>query len=151
VQAWAGLTGLGPVLADLRPRLVTFRAEGGGELFDLPDAPRPAADTPAPPRLLADFDSILLGHADRTRMISDEHRRRVFTVNGIIRSTFTVDGFVHGTWRLDRAGPRAAVEFTPFTPVPAGARRALTAEAERLLAWAAPEATTAAVTFADAG
>jgi hypothetical protein len=147
VQAWTGLTRLGPVLAALRPRLVTFRAEAG-ELFDLPDAPRPAEDVPAPPRLLADFDSILLGHADRTRIISDEHRRRVFTVNGIIRSTFTVDGFVHGTWRLDRAGTSATVEFTPFAPVPAAARRALTGEADRVLAFAAPDATGTAVTFA---
>ena len=148
VQAWAGITRLAPVLTALRPRLVEFRSEGGGTLFDLPDAPRPAEDTPAPPRLLADFDTILLGHADRTRIISDEHRRRVFTINGIIRSTFTVDGFVHGMWRLDRAGSRAAVEFTPFAPVPAAARRVLTAEAERLIAFAAPEATDTAVTFA---
>jgi hypothetical protein len=136
------------VFTALRPRLVEFRSEAGATLFDRPDAPRPAEDTPAPPRLLADFDTILLGHADRNRIISDEHRRRVFTVNGIIRSTFTVDGFVHGMWRLDRAGSRAAVEFTPFAPVPAAARRALSAEAERLIAFAAPAATATAITFA---
>jgi hypothetical protein len=145
-QSWAGVTGLGPVFAALRPGLVAFRDEAGAELFDLPDAPRPPEDTPAPPRLLADFDTILLGHANRSRIISDEHRRRVFTVNGIIRSTFTVDGFVHGMWRLDRSRP--AVEFTPFAPVPAPARRALTAEAERLAAFAAPAAAGIAVTFA---
>ena len=147
VQSWSGLTGLGPVLADLRPKLVTFRGESGGELFDLPDAPRPDPDTPAAPRLLADYDTILLGHADRTRIFSDEHRRRVFTINGIIRSTFTVDGFVHGTWRLERTAGRATVGFAPFAPVPAAARRALTAEVERLLAFAAPGVADTAVTF----
>jgi winged helix DNA-binding protein len=147
VQSWSGLTGLGPVLADLRPKLVTFRGESGGELFDLPDAPRPDPDIPAPPRLLADFDTILLGHADRTRIVSDEYRRRVFTINGIIRSTFTVDGFVHGMWRLSRTSGRAAVSFTPFARVPAAARRALTAEAQRLLAFAAPGVADTAVTF----
>jgi hypothetical protein len=152
VQSWSGLTGLGPVLADLRPKLVTFRGESGGgesggELFDLPDAPRPDPDIPAPPRLLAEFDTILLGHADRTRIVSDEYRRRVFTINGIIRSTFTVDGFVHGMWRLSRTSGRAAVSFAPFARVPAAARRALTAEAQRLLAFAAPGVADTAVTF----
>ncbi len=153
IQAWAGPRDLGPALTDLRPELVAVRDEAGTELFDLPDAPRPDPDTPAPPRLLADFDTILLGHADRTRIISDAHRRRVFTVNGQIRSTFTVDGFVHGIWRLVRTGSGAAapatVAFAPFAPVPDPAREALAAEAERVLAFAAPAASRTAVTFAD--
>jgi hypothetical protein len=145
MQAWAGITRLGPVFQRLAPDLAVFRDEAGVELFDLPDAPRPDASVAAPPRMLADFDSILLGHADRTRIITDEQRRRVFTINGQIRSTFTVDGFVHGIWRL-AAG---VVTFHPFAEVPARARTALAAEAECLLAFAAPGAGTTAVTFAD--
>jgi hypothetical protein len=128
VQSWLGMTRLGPVVRGLREELEVFRDEAGTELFDLPGAPRPDAGEPAPPRLLADFDTVLLGHADRTRIITDEQRRRVFTINGQIRSTFTVDGFVHGIWRLDRG----TVTFHPFAPVPDAAARALTAEAERI-------------------
>lgn len=144
LQAWLGMTRLAPIVRAVRDELVVFRDEAGVELFDLPDAPRPDPGTPAPPRLLADFDTILMGHADRTRIITDEQRRRVFTINGQIRSTFTVDGFVHGIWRLDRA---TGLTFHPFAPVPAAARAALVAEAERVLAFAGSPAT--AVVFED--
>lgn len=143
LQAWLGRTRLAPVVATIRDELVVFRDEAGVELFDLPDAPRPDGREPAPVRLLADFDTILMGHADRTRIITDAQRRRVFTINGQIRSTFTVDGFVHGIWRLDAN----TVTFLPFAPVPPKAAKALTAEAERLVT--VMKAATATVVFAE--
>jgi hypothetical protein len=143
LQAWLGRTRLAPIVTAIRDELVVFRDEAGVELFDLPDAPRPDEREPAPVRLLADFDTILMGHADRTRIITDAQRRRVFTINGQIRSTFTVDGFVHGIWRLDAN----TVTFLPFAPVPPKAAKALTAEAERLVT--VMKGTTPAVVFAE--
>lgn len=70
IQQWSGLTRLAEVLDRLRPQLVVFRDEQGRELFDLPDAPRPPADTPAPVRYLYDFDNLLLSHADRGRVLT---------------------------------------------------------------------------------
>lgn len=133
-QTWSGLTGLRAVFERLRPRLAVFRTEEGRELFDLPDAPRPDADTPAPVRLIAPFDNLVLSHADRSRVVSDEHRRRIFMVNGIIPGMVLLDGVVAGTWKLD--GGTLSVEL--FDPPSTPDADALHAEATRLLAFAAP-------------
>jgi len=99
-QKWSGLTRLGPALARLAPQLETFEDEQGRTLYDLPEAPRPDEDTPAPVRLLAPFDNLLLSHADRTRVLPEEYRTRVMTANGIVLGSLLVDGLVAGSWRL---------------------------------------------------
>jgi hypothetical protein len=75
MQNWSRLTKLAPAFERLRERLVTFADERGRELFDLPDAPRPEADVPAPVRLLGEYDNVLLGHADRSRIASQPTSR----------------------------------------------------------------------------
>ena len=82
VQKWSGLTRLGAVLDRLSDRLVTFRDEQGRRLYDLPDAPRPDPDVPAPARLLAEYDNVLLSHADRGRILADVDPRMVMTRTG---------------------------------------------------------------------
>jgi hypothetical protein len=141
MQAWSGLTGLRAAVEALRPALVTFRTESGTELFDLPDAPRPPADTPAPVRLIAEFDNLVLSHADRTRIISEDHRARLYTVNGIFPGTVLIDGFVAGKWRLATARDSASLTIELWKPVSNPGRRALEAEAARLLDFAAPGST----------
>ncbi|MEU8347183.1 Winged helix DNA-binding domain-containing protein [Actinomadura meyerae] len=147
VQQWSGLTRLGEVVDRLRPELVEVRDEDGRVLYDLPDAPRPGGDAPAPVRFVPDFDNLLLSHADRARIISEEHRKRVFTVNGIIRATFLVDGFVHGMWKIEKKRGEAVLRADPFGPVPKRERAALEEEGLRLLAAAHPGAKTHAVEF----
>jgi len=139
-QTWSGLTRLGAVLDRLRPDLATFTDERGRELFDLPDAPRPPAATAAPVRLVPEWDNLLLSHADRTRVISEEHRRRIFTDNGIIHPTVLVDGVVAGRWRLERTAKVVALALSPFTVWTKATTRQAVAEAERLLATTDPDA-----------
>ena len=129
-QTWSGLTRLREVFDRLRPQLRTFTDESGVELFDLPDARRPHPDTPAPIRFLPEFDNSLLSHADRTRIISLEHRPYVFTANGIIRGTVLVDGFVAAIWKL---APNA-LTVTPLTAI--ADRDGIEAEAHRLTEFA---------------
>jgi len=148
IQTWSGLTGLRAVTERLRPRLHVFRDEQGAELFDLPDAPRPDPDTPAPPRFLPDYDNALLSHADRTRIMDDKHRTLVFTKNGIIRATVLVDGFVRGTWKITRRRAAATLIITPFTSLLPRDRAALAEEGTRLLAFAAADAGARDVQFA---
>jgi Winged helix DNA-binding domain len=136
VQAWSGLTGLKAVLEELRPSLVTFRDEQGAELFDLPAAPRPGEEAPAPPRLVAEFDNLVLSHAERSRVISPGAAARISTVNGVIPATVLIDGFVAGMWRLDRGRDAATLTIELFGPD--AERDALSAEAGRVLAFGAP-------------
>jgi hypothetical protein len=140
-QTWSGLQGLAPVLDDLRSRLRVFKAEGGRrELFDLPDAPRPAEDVPAPARFLPEFDNLVLAHADRTRLLADEHRGAVVTKNLRVRATFLWDGMVAGTWEVARKRGSVVLQMTPFHALPSRAVKALTAEAEALLRFAEDDA-----------
>ena len=140
MQAWSGLTGLREVTERLRPRLRTFRDEHGNELFDLPDGPRPDPDTPAPPRFLPEYDNVLLSHADRTRIMANEHRWGVFTSNRRILGTVLIDGFVHGTWRITREHSAATLIVTLFKRLSRKDTAALASEGARLLNFAAADA-----------
>ncbi|HJR50891.1 MAG TPA: winged helix DNA-binding domain-containing protein, partial [Gemmatimonadales bacterium] len=101
----------------LEDRLAHFTDDAGRALVDLADAPRPEEEAPAPPRLLARWDSLLLayGTRDRTRVLPEEHRSTVITNNADVLPTFLVDGFVAGTW-LPRRGQDGGVrvELRPF-------------------------------------
>ena len=82
MQAWSGVRDLHDVAERLRPGLRSFHDERGNELFDLPKAPCPDPDTPAPPRFLPEYDNLLLSHADRRRIVADEFRACLMSVNG---------------------------------------------------------------------
>jgi hypothetical protein len=123
-------------LERLGERLIQFVDEDGRSLVDLSDAPRPPADVPATPRLLARWDSLLLAHGtrDRTRVLPPEHQASVITRNADVLPSFLVDGMVAGTWlpRLRRDGS-PDMELRPFGRLAGADRAALEAEAHRLL------------------
>ncbi|MER5931100.1 winged helix DNA-binding domain-containing protein [Streptomyces sp. NPDC002054] len=136
MQTWAGLTRMRAAFERLRPELVTFRDQAGVELFDLPDAPRPDPDTPAPPRFLPEFDNLLLSHADRGRVVPADLKGRTWKGNQAY-CTLLVDGFLAGVWRLDedRNGDRAELVVELFGGSGTkGTREEIAAEGEALLA-----------------
>ena len=124
-----------------------FRDERGRELFDLPDAPRPDPDTPAPPRFLPEYDNVLLAHADRTRFVDDDLRRLV-TQEGLVVGSVLVDGVVGATWTTERQPEAATLVIRPLVEMPDEVRGAVADEAARLLAFLAPAARAARVEFA---
>ncbi|WP_028065350.1 winged helix DNA-binding domain-containing protein [Solirubrobacter soli] len=138
------LTGFGPAAkadianwAGLKPAeigvddLVTYQAEDGTTLYDLPDQPLPPDDTPAPVRFLPTWDAILLVHARRALILPEEHRPKIFnTKMPQSVGTFLVDGQVKGAWR-----PDGTIE--PFEPLTAKQRKAVEQEARRLVAFCA--------------
>jgi hypothetical protein len=128
---------------------VTLAGERGRELFDLPDAPRPDEDVPAPPRFLPEFDSLLLAHADRARVIADEHRPAVVTKNLRVRATFLIDGVVAGTWESKRSRRTATLTITPFKSLSKRDGAALRTEGEGLLRFTDGDASGFEVTLAE--
>jgi transposase-like protein len=107
-----------------------FRDEHDRELYDLPRAPLPRADTRAPARLLPRFDNLVLSHDDRRRIVADEHRAAIIQ-GGEVSATFLVDGFVAGTWSFSEG----RVHLKPFAPLPRATRSEVREEAARLEAF----------------
>jgi len=143
IGAWSGLPigTLRPAIAALQTRgeLWHARDERGRALLDRPGSPRPDPATPSPPRLLPMWDSVLLAHADRTRIISDADRAVVIARNGDTLPTFLVDGLVAGLWWAHgEPGGRTRIVIEPFRPLDPEARRALEREGERLAAFVEP-------------
>ena len=128
-----GMVSIARVRAALeRMELRRFRDEGGKELIDLPRAPLPDGDTPAPPRFLPVWDATLLVHARRTQILPEEYRPLVFNIkvpNSV--NTFLLDGQVAGTWRFEEG----KIRLDPFDGIPRAQRRALDDEAKRLAAF----------------
>ena len=121
---------LGPVWDALESDLVRHEGEDGAVLYDLPAASLPDADAPAPPRLLAMWDSVLLAYADRSRVIPPAYRPLVIRRNGDVLPTVLVDGFVAGVWRHVEDG----IEVSAFAPLSEAVWDGLEAEAQGLLA-----------------
>jgi Winged helix DNA-binding domain len=132
VAGWAGIpvSSIAPALSRLRLR--RFRTEAGEQLVDLPRAPLPDADTPAPPRFLPTWDATLLAHCRRAAILPEEHRAKVFnTKTPQSVPTFLVDGAVAGSWRYEHG----RIRLHPFITLRQDDRRQLAREAERLAAF----------------
>jgi hypothetical protein len=143
-QAWLGVPGVKEALGRLRPTLRVFRGPGKAELFDVPAAPRPAADTPAPIRFLPDYDSVLIARSDE-RLLAAAHRRAVFLPGLRVLPTFLVNGRVAGTWTVERAKSAATIVLSAFAPPSRAARAELEEEGEALARFVEPEARTLAL------
>lgn len=130
-RAWSGMPGAAEILERLRPGLRVFRDESGRELFDAPRAPLPDRDTPAPTRFLPEYDNILLGHDDRSQILSPKTRLRAEVGWG----TVLADGFTAARWRafLEMEGYRLRIE--PFRTLTRDERSDVEAEGRRLLAF----------------
>lgn len=139
LRSWSHVSAarLRPAIAAIAD-IVELRDEAGRTLLDLEGAPRPAADVPAPPRFLPMWDSVLLAHDDRTRVLPTGYRAAVVSRNGDVLPTFLVDGRVAGLWWVEPDGAATRIVLEPFERIPKAARRSLEDEAERLRAFHEP-------------
>lgn len=128
-QSWSGLTGQKGVFAALRDELTVLKDERGREFYDLPGAERPDEDVPAPPRLLAEYDTALLGHADRGRIVPERYRKALQSNNLRVPSVVLVDGMVAGAWKLTVQRGQALARIQLFEDTSKAAKTALEGDA----------------------
>ena len=145
-QTWLGMK-LKETFEKLRPELHTYRDEGRRELFDL-DRSLPDADLPAPVRFLPEFDNLLLSHSNRTRVVADEFRSKVYLPALRVAATILVDGFVRGAWIVEKSKDTATLVIKPFAKLAKPERTALVEEGERLVRFVETTAKSFAVRFA---
>ncbi|MET8149682.1 winged helix DNA-binding domain-containing protein [Actinoplanes sp. NPDC049668] len=112
LRAWCGLAGLPAAVAAVRGELVAFRDERGRELLDLPGAPRPDPDTPAPVRFLPAFDNALLGYAERGRIVDLTDRGLSVAGHRVV----LVDGRVAATWNNVEDGTVTVAPLRELSP-----------------------------------
>lgn len=143
-QSWSGLSRLAGTFERLRRRLRTFRDEAGRELFDAPRAPLPDEDVPAPVRFLPVYDNVVLGHADRSRIVPPRPRRPLGAGPQSVGSVL-VDGFVGGLWRVERGRGKATLLVALLDRPSAATKAEVVGEGGRLLAFVAGEADDRAV------
>ncbi len=150
MQAWSGMSRLAPVFAGLGERLMRFTDADGRALYDVPEAPRPDAGTPAPVRFLGDYDNVLLGYAERRRIVSAEDLKRLGATTRSFRAVL-VDGFVAGSWSIVRQKAAARLVVTPFRRLLKREMREVEREGAAFLAFMDGEAKEGVVVVETAG
>jgi hypothetical protein len=136
VGSWSGLAGTREVLEELRPRLRIFRDEHGRELFDVPRAALPDPEMPAPVRFLPEFDNVVLGHADRTRIVPEG----VPQWTEVGWGTVLADGFIAARWKPEREKDLATLRIEPFRPLGREEKSKVAEEGARLMSFLEPDA-----------
>ena len=137
LRAWCGLSGLPEVIKRLRPQLRRYRDDRRRELLDVVDQPLPDPEDPTPVRFLPAFDNAVLGYADRSRIIDDDHRGL-----SVLGARFLlVDGRVAGTWTSsDDANGGVQVSIEPLRRLSCAEWDEIRAESEALRAFLSLEA-----------
>jgi hypothetical protein len=138
-QAWTGLAGLEEAFASLGDTLMTVPGPNRKPLFDLPDAPRPDGDTPAPVRFLPEWDSVIVTRADE-RIVAKADRPRVFLPGLRVAALVLVDGMAAASWKVSATARQATLQVDTFRTWPAAIRREVMAEGEALLRFVEPQA-----------
>jgi hypothetical protein len=145
IGTWSGVPGLREVVERLRPQLRTFRDERGRELFDLPDAPLPDPETPAPVRFLPDYDNVTLSHDDRSRIIDEEQRKKLLAYTSWRQNEsyggVLVDGFGRATYKVRRVKGTSKLEVKLMGGLSKQEEIDLVEEGMRLLTFVTPNGT----------
>jgi hypothetical protein len=149
MQIWCRLTKLSAEFEALRDELITFEDEDGRLLYDLRDAPRPAADTPAPVRFLPLYDNVYLGYDDRRRMLTPATAHLINMFQSF-KPAVLIDGQVNAGWAVTASKGEAVLEVTPYRPLLKREQRDIEREGLAFLKFLQPDAAGHAVVVREA-
>jgi len=141
-QFWTGMVRLKDEIESLRSELVAYEDENGIELFDLPDMPILDEDTPAPLRFIPEYDNLVISHKDRSRILPDEHYKKVFLSAARVLGTILIDGFVAATWKIQRKRKAYTLLISPFEKLSEKNEAIILEEGQHLLDFVADDAQT---------
>jgi hypothetical protein len=118
---WSGLMAgeARKAIENTQSELVEVKIEGSGRILlmlkkDIKELEKIDLEEEVQLRLLPKFDSFMLGHKDRSRMIKGEFMKHVYRKAGDIAASVLVDGYVAGTWKYKKAKRKLTVAVTPF-------------------------------------
>jgi hypothetical protein len=149
MQIWCRLTKLAAEFEALRNELVAFVSEDDGRtLYDLPDAPRPDPDTPAPVRFLPLYDNVYLGFDNRRRMLQTADMKRI-NLFADFKPAVLVDGVIAAGWVVSMGKKGAArLDIEPYRKLTKTQIRELEKEGQAFLGFMAENATAREVVVA---
>lgn len=141
-QTWAGLTNLQKELMPYRDQFKRYQTEDKRELWDIPHGEIITGDTPAPVRFIPEYDNLLISHQDRTRILADKDRTKVFLTAGRVLGTVLIDGFVGAIWKAEKPSKKSlTISIEPFMSLSQTHHAAILDEAGQLATWMAEGAT----------
>ncbi len=132
-QTWTGMTRLKSQLASTLGDLMVYQSENGRDMYDLPELTIAAPDSIAPLRFIPEYDNMLIAHRDRSRILPDEHRKKVFLSAGRVIGTVLIDGFVGATWNVKKDKSSVTLNVKLFEAQPNDCLREIQEEGDRLL------------------
>jgi hypothetical protein len=133
LQFWVVIPKLQDSINAVQDQFVTYKDPKGTVLLDVPNMPIPDGDTPAPIRLIPEYDNLVIGHDQRARILPDEHYKKIFLSAARVRATMLVDGFVAGAWKTERVKKDLTLTLEPFFGVSQAIKEELINEAEDLV------------------
>lgn len=135
-QTWAGLTNMSKELAPYRDAFTVYQTDGKREVWDIPNGEIISGDVFAPIRFVPEYDNILISHQDRTRILAEADKSKVFLTAARVLGTVLLDGFVGAIWRIEKPTKKSlTITIEPFATLSVADRAGILDEGERLARW----------------
>jgi winged helix DNA-binding protein len=116
-----------PALETLKKDLTKEKLNSTQEYFSFGGNSGEVAEPPGA-IILPEFDSLMMGHKDKSRFLSQNQIKNVFGNFAAVNRTILLDGFVAAIWKRKRNGEGMTVEVNPLRTLRGKERRSIEEE-----------------------